>query len=111
MRRLVGALAVMCVLGVPSGAMAGTDTIYTGVIPHGGAWGPSHSLNSTWVSWYSQAQACITAWDPYDGFYQGVCANSIDTNVGKGFCACRLRQGYGYGANDAYANGYWRQFW
>lgn len=105
-----GLVAAAC-LAMPASALAGQDDIYTGVVPHGGVYGPRHSLTSTWVTWYSIADACVTAYDPSAGFYQGVCANGSNTNVGRSFCGCELRYGYAYGANDAYSDGYWRQFW
>lgn len=104
----VTSFALLLALGAPTTALAGSDTIYNGTL-RGDAYGPRHSLNSVWVTYYYGSDACVTAHDS-GGFLSGVCANGYDTNVGKGLCACVLRQGYAYVAGS-YSNGYWRQFW
>lgn len=111
LRRALAPLAVVFALALPATAVAGQDDIYIGVLGHSGTWGPRHSITSVWVSWYSLTQACTQPWSAEEGWVgTSFCANSSDTNVGRSYCGCHVRQTFAWASGD-WSDGYWRQFW
>lgn len=102
-----------CLLAAAPSAWAGQDTIWNGVMPSGGKYGPRHTLSSAWTTWSTGGDACITSVNSPSGSWNtGICTTTSDVNVGRIYCQCDLKIGYGYTAGGGLAaSGNWRQFW
>lgn len=116
MRFLLIAAVCGASLAVPASAMAGQDTIQYGYLGTGGEYGPRHSLSSVWATWYAYDNSCLNALNANGTGWAGAtrCAWIYDTNVGRSYCACQLRYGFGFSSQGEFGGvsyGYWRQFW